>query len=177
MYPMLVLAPVFGLAAYCLAQIVVCRSLPGRNPYISLASGMAAGFLTGLALTVFSLVNLHSGVWDAVGYLGINGCTYMALAFGYFNFVNLTIASLRIRVLQELAEAGGSMPTAQILAKYNTDSVIAFRLERLIGGGHLIERNDRIFSGKWRFLLLARIFDVMRAIVMGRGHLAIGKSS
>ena len=51
----------------------------------------------------------------------MNLAAYLAFAFGYFNFINLNVASLRIRMLQELMESGGTMPAAAFAACYKTE--------------------------------------------------------
>ena len=110
----------------------------------------------------------HGTLADGVALTGVNAMAYLALAFGYFNFVNLNIASLRIRMIQELAESGGRLPTAHLIGLYNTETVIALRIDRLTSGGHLVERDGRYYSGKRRFLIVARIFDFLRWAILGQ---------
>jgi hypothetical protein len=172
-YPIIVLAPVAGLAVYCLSQLLICRALPERNPYISLASGLGLGFIAAGVVTLAALVHAQAQWYDAIAHIALNLVTYVALGFGYFNFVNLNIASLRIRVLEELKDSGGQMPVSSLLAQYNTEKVIVLRFERLISGGHLVERDGRYYRGNLRFLLLARFYDGVRTIVFGRRYLAI----
>ena len=107
---------------------------------------------------------------DVLGFPLMNLVAYLALAFCYFNFVNLGITSLRIRMLQEVLARGGRMSKANLLACYNTGRMVELRITRLIEGGHLVERNGRLQVGKGRFLLLARIFDALRRIVFGRAQ-------
>jgi len=98
----------------------------------------------------------------------MNLSAYAALGFGFFNFVNLNIASLRIRMLQEMAQSPRGMSRCELLACYNIDEVIALRIDRLVRGGHLVERDGRFYSGKLHFLVLARIFDFLRFLIMNR---------
>jgi hypothetical protein len=105
-----------------------------------------------------------------VGYGLLNLLTYLALAFGYFNFVNLTIASLRIRLLEEILDAGGELSAGRLRAAYNADSVSDLRLARLLRGGHLVERNGRLVIGRRRFMIVARIFDFLHWLIIGCGH-------
>jgi hypothetical protein len=172
MYPIVVLASVFGLAAYCASQMAICIALPRKSPYVSLAIGWFIGFFTTAAATLLPLVSMRSEIGDTVAYLLLNLSTYFALAFGYFNFVNLTIASLRIRLLEELNDAGGSISEAALLAEYNTENMMNTRFDRLLRGGHLLERDGRFFTGNRRFLFVARIYDLIRRLVFGRGWLA-----
>ena len=101
----------------------------------------------------------------------MNLAAYLALAFGYFNFVNMNVASLRIRMLQELLACGGRMSKEQLLGCCGAREVAALRIARLVRGGHLLEEQGRFRSGKAaRFLRLARIFDAARWIILGKGY-------
>jgi hypothetical protein len=102
----------------------------------------------------------------------MNAVASLGFAFGYFNFVNLTVASLRIRILEELADSGGWLPRTALLERYGTSSVADIRLARLVGGGHLVERNGRLHTGRLQFLVVARIFDGVRALIFGPNHTA-----
>jgi len=169
-YPVVVLAPVAGLAAYCISQIAIAHAAPGRSPYMSLSRGFLVGFAAVAVTTVAGVVVMRSGLIDGVGYGLLNLLTYLALAFGYFNFVNLTIASLRIRLLEEILDAGGELSAGRLRAAYNADSVSDLRLARLLRGGHLVERNGRLVIGRRRFMIVARIFDFLHWLIIGCGH-------
>jgi hypothetical protein len=119
---------------------------------------------------------MQENVLDFAALLGMNLVAYLAFSFGYFNFINLNIASLRIRMLQELAESGGEMPVEALTGLYNTEEVIALRIDRLAGGGHLIERQGRFYSGKRQFLIVGRIFDFLRLVILG-SRLPLGRSN
>jgi hypothetical protein len=51
---------------------------------------------------------------------------------------------------------------------YNSHEVVAIRLQRLIQGGHLVEKNGRLHSGRLPFLIVARIFDGLHLFIFGR---------
>ncbi len=166
-YAMLALAPVFGLAVYCLSHIAACHTISNRGNYLPLMVGCGCGLAATAAISLAALIRLQSGWADGLALAGINLAACLALAFGYFNFINLNIASLRIRMLQELADAGGCLPAERLTGLYNTETVIAVRIDRLARGGHLIERDGRYYSGKWQFLLVARTFDLLRWAILG----------
>jgi hypothetical protein len=166
-YPAVVLAPVLGLAAYCLTQILVARSTPGRSPYHSLTFGFVGGLVVAMVISGWGVGAMMIRAEDRVGYVVLNLLTYLALAFGYFNFVNLTVASLRIRLLEEIREAGGALPTDALKAAYNSHEVVAIRLQRLVQGGHLVEKNGRLHSGRLPFLIVAKIFDGLHWFIFG----------
>lgn len=171
-YPMLVVAPVSGLAVYCASHIVLSRLQHATKPYISLIGGFVLGLLAVAALSVAALARMEASVQDSVGLLSLNAMGYLAFAFGYFNFVNLNIASLRIRAVQELWLAGGAMEKERLRSMHSTESVIALRLERLTRGGHLVEKEGRFHIGKSRFLLVGRLFDFLRRLILGSTRVA-----
>ena len=169
-YSLVVLAPVAGLLAYFMSQVALARAAPGRSPYVSLSRGFVAGLVVMIVLTAIGLRRMQTSQADTIGYGLLNFVAYLALAFGYFNFVNLTVASLRIRLLEELLEAGGGLSAEQLGAAYNVDSVAGLRLDRLIRGGHLVERHGRLVIGRRRFMIVARNFDFLHWLIIDCGH-------
>lgn len=163
----LVAAPVAGLAVYCLSHVTLCRLLTGGSTYSRLVGGFLPGLVATLAATMVPLLYQGAAGEDIAALAAMNFLAYVALAYGYFNFVNLNIASLRIRMLLEMQEAGGSLRREQLLGLYNTDSVIEYRIARLLRGGHLVERGGRFYNGRRRFLLLGRTFDMLRWMILG----------
>ena len=170
LYPVVVMAPVVGLAAYCVSQILVARGAAGASPYRSLAIGFGCGLMVVLGVGGWAVGRLEIPTGDRIGYLALDALTYLALAFGYFNFVNLTVASLRIRLLEELREAGGALPPNALLAAYDSRQVVAIRLDRLVRGGHLVENAGRLHVGRLPFLIVARIFDGLHWFIIGRAR-------
>ena len=170
--PLVALAPVIGLAAYCVSHVITARIIRGRSPYPALAIGALVGLAVTIAITLVACRRDAVSLVDTLALVGLNTLAALAFAFGYFNFVNLTVASLRIRILEELAEAGGRLPRAALLDRYGTASVADLRLARLLGGGHLVERNGRLHTGRLQFLLVARIFDGLRWLIFGPAYAA-----
>ena len=164
---MLTFAPVLGLAAYCLSHVLLGRLKLKRGYYYPLFLGCGVGAMVTLIATIAALLITKAGTLDFAALAGMNLLEYLAFSFGYFNFINLNIASLRIRMLQELAERGGAMPAAELAACYNTGEVVALRIDRLVRGGHLVVKQGRFYSGKKKFLLVGRIFDFLRWFILG----------
>ena len=165
---LLVLAPVLGLTLDCLTHVAVCRMSSLRNQYQALTAAFLAGLAGPTIATIAAMRLMNAALADTAAMLALNVLTYLALAFGYFNFVNVSIASLRIRMLAELRDAGGPLPRERLLADYNSEHVLALRLARLTRGGHLLEKDGRFYQGPAiKFLLLARVFDLLRWIVLG----------
>ena len=97
--------------------------------------------------------------------VAMNAMASLGFGFGYLNFVNLTIASLRLRMLKEIANAGGPTPHQALLDRYGIAHVTDLRPERLVHGGHLVERNGRLYTGRLQFLAVARIFDIVWRVI------------
>lgn len=170
--PLVALAPVIGLALYCVGHIVAARLIRGRNPYPALVIGAVMGLVATVAITLVACIRGGDSFTDTLALTAMNTVAALGFAFCYFNFVNLTVASLRIRILEELADSGGWLPRAALLDRYGTGSVADIRLTRLVGGGHLVERNGRLHTGRLQFLVVARIFDAVRALIFGSNRTA-----
>jgi hypothetical protein len=166
------LAPVAGLAAYCLAHIILARQTAGKSPYFALSMAFLAGLAAVEGISLAALLQAGSTTTDIVAIVVLNSIGYFALAFGYFNFVNLNVTSLRIRMLQEVAESPQGVSRSALLSRYNVDEVVALRIERLVRGGHFVVRDDRFHVGKMRFLLLAWVFEILRYLILGPGRAA-----
>lgn len=168
LYPIVVAAPIIALGVYCIAQIAVARMSPGGSPYRSLAVGFLIGLLAVVVVAAWAESLMAVSLQDRVGYFVLDLLAYLALAFGYFNFVNLTVASLRIRLLEELRDAGGILATSSLMSAYDSSQVVAIRLERLVRGRHLVEKDGRLHAGRLPFLIVARIFDCLHWFIIGR---------
>lgn len=93
--------------------------------------------------------------------------TYAALGFCYFNFVNLNVTSLRIRLLRELLERHPQgVARGEIFTKYGAEQILSVRLERLTRSGHFVHQENRYYTGKRSILFIARIIDVLTWIVV-----------
>ncbi len=167
-YALLALTPVIGLAADCLVHVLLCWVFGRSSYFLPLLVGLLAGLVATIAVSCAACACMKAGMADVMAFLAMNGCAYVGLAYGYFNFVNINLASLRIRMLDELAAVGGQMSRAELLARYNTGSVIELRIDRLTQWQNLVEHQGRYYNGKAWFLLLARFFDLLRWFILGR---------
>lgn len=168
--PFLVLMPAAGLIVCCACHILLSRAMAWRHPYQPLRLGIFSGLAAAIAGSIVILLARHFSGIDVAGFLMLNLLTYLALAFGYLNFVNLNLTSLRIRALSEIYGAGGELDAVILRDRYCTDRMVELRIERLVGGEHLVERNGRFSVGKRQFLAIAAAIDIMRRVVRGRGH-------
>ena len=165
---LLAFAPVAGLIAYGISHVPFCWMLRRSNYLLPLVIGFFVGLIATLTITAFAVHHQDDKVADSVALLALNSLTYLGLGWCYFNLVNINFASLRIRMLKEIADAGGTMSRTELLAEYNTGQVIARRMQRLLHWENLEEREGRYYIGrkKW-FLLVARFYDMCHWIVFG----------
>ena len=169
-YPLLVAAPTAALAAFCSMHIVCSRWIGSRSPYLPIILGFSAGMLFLVAVSLGLLHTLHPDTPDVLGLLGLNVATYLALAFGYFAFVNLNLTSLRIRILAELLEHDGVLATSTLVSGYSADHVAEMRLERLVAARHLVQRGEQFYRRRSRFFLLAGAIAMLRAFILGQAR-------
>jgi hypothetical protein len=167
-YPWLVLAPLAGLTADFASHVLTSRLMRGRHPYQAMLAGVVTGLLVMAALSVWALASMNAGWGDALALLVFNGLTYLALAYGYFNFVNLNLTSLRIRILQELLEVEQGLTVEAILRQYGADDLIDSRLTRLTRGGQIIQKGSRYYGRLSALLVVARVIDFLKFAVLGR---------
>lgn len=158
------LIPVAALGVNVLVHIIAVRVQRQRLPYLSVLVGFLAGAAAS-ALATWSSGGVAADRWPM---LAIAMPTYVALAYGYFAFANLSMTSLRIRLLQDIADAGGTLSEAHLRASYNDDAILELRLQRLLYAGQLVERDGRLCIGGQGFLWLAYLVDGLRLLVLGR---------
>jgi len=169
-YAFLVAAPVLGLALDALLQTVACRLTKARRLYRTVILGFLVGLLTtGIvsALALSGMDGLSRRDWWS--FLVFNLAASAALGYGYFQFISLNVNSLRIRVLKEIALAGGAKSTESLLALYDADDIIRVRLDRLTKAGDLVYRDGRYYGGRPFFLTVGKALEVAKYIVLGRG--------
>jgi hypothetical protein len=160
---LLVSAPLVGLAASVVGQVVVHLLLPRKPIVVS----YAAGFLCGGIVSLLTL----SASREAAGWADVVVCllTFGGLNYCYSNFVNLNFTSLRIRLLKELLAAGGRECMPEIARQYGSDAILQRRLARLVEWGQLRESGGRFAAIEGSFLRLAQVFTVLKKVVLGRG--------
>jgi hypothetical protein len=153
------LAPLIGLAADVVVQIAGAHATRRMGPSI------IAGVLCGLAATAIcaGLYLAAPSLADAVATWVVSVLTYLALAFGYWGFLNLNITSLRIRMLREILNAPDGISRAALDASYTNEELLERRLERLersrqiscVDGRYRLESNTLLFLA--RLLMFLRI--------------------
>lgn len=133
---------------------------------------LITGFLVGLGVLGVSLGMLRArqGAWE-LETAGLSLGLYLMLSFCYFNFINLNMTSIRIRLLRELLGAGeqGLLRT-EVVGRYGAHHVLHVRLERLTQGGEVRHSGDAYVLAGSSVRVIAVIFDILRWLVTGRPY-------
>lgn len=160
-------APLLGLLAGVVCQVLLVRARRGSALLRSLAEGFAAGLLA-LAAAEAGFAAGTAGRADALALAAADLLAYLALWYCYFNFVNLGVSARRPRLLIELLESPGGLTYAQVLERYSAEYMVGARLERLTGSGQVVVRDDRYFVGKPVMLTAARVILLLRRLILGK---------
>ncbi len=168
----LALAPLLGLAGYLTSHVTLSRALGPRRLVAGYLGGFAAGETVLLACSLAALASSNHGWTDGLALVVMNQLTYLALAYGYINFVLIIIASLRIRVLHELGAADKGLTKAELLEKYNARGVLSARIERLASSGRIRAEGGRFHSVPCFLLVVARVIRMAKVVLFGshRSH-------
>lgn len=151
-----------------LVQIGMVRATGGRMSIVkSLLSGYACGLIC-LAVWWLGSATSETPPSDVWAMLVVDAALYTAASYCWFHYVNIGEASVRIRVLREIADAGRPLSRQEILDRYSAATIIDSRLERLVTSGQLVESGGRYRLGKPRMILVAKVFDVLKFIVLGK---------
>ena len=162
------IAPLAGLAFAVSAQIMVAHVSRGK-----VGASIVIGILGGLAVTLAAIALGRAETPGATGefadtwLLGV--ATYLALAFGFWAFLNLNITSMRIRILRQLLRAGGHMALSDMAVSYSPAERLRRRLERLEKGGQIMCEDGRWRLGSWQVLAVARCVEAWRRFILPHG--------
>jgi len=163
----LLLAPLAGLLADALLQIVLARVVPGgahlRTQFLSF------GF--GLVITVLVLAGL---LWqypfargDRAGYLLLHVIVYVCFGFCFFNMINANVSSLRVRMLKEyLSHDPKPLPDAIIFQRYPAREILQARIARLRSGRQIYLSAGRYYVRRGIVILIGRFFAALRRLLL-----------
>jgi len=166
---LLALAPVLGLGLNVLVQIVTFRCLRRQSLLKSIIVGFSAGLLLVAILSAYCCHRLPGTSLDLIGHLLANSATCSALGYGYFHFLNLGQTARRVRILREFVEARAPLTTAELLARYNADTILQLRLARLLATGQLSPSKGRLVARRSTVLVMARVIGWLKAVLLGEG--------
>ncbi len=161
------IAPLAGLAFDVLTQIMIAHLSRGK-----VGASIVIGILSGLALTLAVIALGRSEARGAAdGFVDtwlLGVATYLALAFGFWAFLNLNITSLRIRILRELLRAGATIALRDMPVLYTPTERLRRRLERLEKGGQIMREDGRWRLRSRQVLAIARCVEAFRGLILPR---------
>jgi hypothetical protein len=158
------IAPLAGLALTMLTEILVAHLLRGKVG-ASIMTGMLAGLAVTLAVIAVACTETPRATGGFVDTWLLGVATYLALAFGFWAFLNLNVTSMRIRILRELLRAGGQMILSDMALLYTPAERLRRRLERLEKSGQIMRDDGRWLLGSWQILAVARCVEAMRSLL------------
>lgn len=164
----LIAAPLVGLFCCVLVHIAAANVLRTARTLAIMVGSFFVGVGVCAALVGW-VVFAETATWsDRLGNLTTALLTYGGLAYCYINFVNVAIASLRIRVLTELAATADGVSVGELTAKYGVRDIVAARLKRLTEAGQIEERDGRYRSRPSTIYRLAMTLSLLKRILFGR---------
>lgn len=166
--PLLLLgAPVLGLAANVLCQVVVSRLPLALGPVRRQFASFGGGGLVTLLGLGFVLPGSGLGLADAAGYFLLHSLGYAFAGFIFFNVINMNVSSLRVRILKEYLQVDPAPLAESVLReKYSARGMLAARLERLHAGHQLTRRNGRYYLQPGGVLVIAHIFAFLKRLLL-----------
>lgn len=151
-------SPIIGLVVMVVVQAFVLRLRQGERFLGSVIAGFLAGLLVSLALQAVLLMVLPRNLDRWMLALVANPAIYVMLAYCFFNFINLGQASIRIRIFKECDDRGGFISHETLRNVYDEDLIKKARLQRLLEGGDVVQKN-----GRWK-LINPRLVPVAKAV-------------
>ena len=159
------IAPLAGIAFDVSTQIVVVHLSKGKVG-ASIIIGLVSGMALTLVVVALGLTQPPGAMAGFVDTWALGATTYLALAFGFWAFLNLNITSLRIRILRELFRAGGSIALSDMPVLYTGAERLRRRLERLEKGGQIVRKAGRWRLRSWQVLAIARCVEAWRSLIL-----------
>jgi hypothetical protein len=129
------------------------------------------GYVVSLLSTLLGLPPVIIFVSEATDIFHI----LVALGFGlmwwfiYLNVAQAVESSLRIRMLLEISDNGGTLPLEQLKTIYSDDKLIRLRLNRLTQGGAVVRENDRWYLRSAKLRTAAHFFTSLKRSMLGKG--------
>jgi len=168
----LMVAPLVALGACIVVHVVLSRALPGlpRPRGIMLSVGAAAVGVAGLAL--FGPAERLPAGLSPLELAAVWLLTYILLAYCYvIGFFNLGESARRIRLLIDLHQAGRrGLTLEEILSAYNARMIVDVRLQRMVAGGQVSERDGVYFTASRVMLTAARLLVWLKIAYLGSRH-------
>ena len=167
----LALTPMCGLVVCVAAHIVVSRAF--RD--LARVAGVIWSFTAGLCVILVGVLvfTLSAAADTDAGELVVTASlwltAYAALAYAYiFGIFNVTESARRARLLSDLREAGQrGLSLEEILRVYNAKVIVNLRVNRMLRGRQIAERDGRYFVNRPLMLWIAKVFVFLKLAFLG----------
>lgn len=156
------LIPVTGFVVYVIAQFVlygVTRSL--------VKSVIYSYFVGLLSVTLMHAILLGGLELEGFFVFITNFLIYTGSAYCYFGIIGLGV-SLRIRVLDIIAQSPEGMNFSQIEEGFDSKGLFARRIERLLENKQIRREGNRYFIARPGFLLISRLNTLIKIFLTGK---------
>lgn len=154
---------VISLFVEVVTQVLAFR-LFGRK---HLLRSQVVGFLGGsvaFAVLFFGVIGENS-----LGPILANAIGFVALAYGYFHFLNLGETARRVRIMREIADGPKEGLTLdEIVSRYSAKELIEKRLNRLLKTKQIVLRDGNYFIEDKTLLRISNLILLMKRIIIGK---------
>jgi hypothetical protein len=162
------LAPVIGLAVDVAAHLAATWLLRLLKLYPRLLVGAICGGAATITIALAAAGSANLTTVDTAALVAFDAATFAILSFGYFNFVQLNISSLRVRIANEIHDSPAGLEPQRLTELYNAQRVVDERLDRLARGGQIELRNGRYYHRKSLVYAISLAMDACKRITLGR---------
>lgn len=162
------LVPVICTAALIVGHILAYRSAPALGAPLTLGIGFLGGFLVFLVIQGMVFPSA-APAWNDFGNGMADLAAYLALAYGYFHFVNMGETARRVRILIEMSRFPDGLDREEIHDLYNAREMVDRRLKRLSDAGWIFERNGRLYTGNRAALGMAAVMALFKRLIFPGG--------
>jgi hypothetical protein len=160
-------APLLGLLAEAVVQLIVCRTAwrLGLLRIQFIGIGIGLGVTIGLLILLFRYLRVSLAA--SIDYFALYVFSYAFLAFCLFNLINSSIGSLRVRMIREYLKHYPIPLSIQTLCQiYSAKDMVRVRLERMLIGKQIEANNGRYFARKRLVSYIGTLFSFLQKLLL-----------
>jgi hypothetical protein len=160
---------ILSFGVFFLCHILLLRFMKSKNAIYGVITNVVLSLL--LSVSMGSVFFVQWFLPLPLGLFFLAFCTYILLHIlictAYvLGILSIVDSSLHVKVIRELGDSGGGMKLRDISTRYATSSIIAQRLDRLVGAGELRNAHGSYSLARKHSLLfwrvkLADFFDML----------------
>lgn len=157
---MVAVTPVVAMMIATLGLLVLARIFVQRF-WFAIFLSLGFGFLGGI-IWMARITNSQISDWL---YFGMS---YLPLAFCFFHFNNLGETSIRFRMIHECVARKGTIEIQELKKDYNPQKIVDLRLNRLLAGQKIVERNGKLFPNSQFLMIMVHVIYGVKGLVFGK---------